>query len=113
GNSTSTSATFTIRDTTAPTFIGTLPTDENTCDQVTPPAVLTAVDNCGSAHVIYSERIDSVSQLNTTIYTRTWIAIDECNNTKKHTQTIKVSDIIRVTIAETICEGERYVLGTN
>jgi gliding motility-associated-like protein len=96
-----------------PVFIETLPVDENTCDVITPSAILTAIDNCGNALVTYSEVIDSITEINTTIYIRTWTAKDECQNTSVHQQTIRVSDVVIINIDSTVCEGNSVVIGAN
>ncbi|MEZ5025973.1 MAG: hypothetical protein R2739_05265, partial [Chitinophagales bacterium] len=104
-------ATFAIVDTTAPVFVGQLPSDEYLCDQPTPPAILIASDACGSANVTFSEVTDTLNDK--IVYTRTWTATDECGNTAIHTQKVTVSDIIRVEVSNTICEGETVNLGDN
>jgi hypothetical protein len=63
--------------------------------------------------VTFTETVDSVSQINTKIYTRVWTATDECQNITVHQQKITVSEIIRIELARTICEGDQYELGDN
>ncbi|PWH81912.1 hypothetical protein DIS18_11620, partial [Algibacter marinivivus] len=82
-----------VRDTTAPTFVETLPRDTTVeCDDIPNATTLTAVDNCGNATVAVSDsRTDDDCPSNYTI-ARTWIATDGCGLTTTHTQLITVRD---------------------
>ena len=84
-------ATFTIQDTTAPTFNESLPTDIAVeCDAIPTAATLTANDNCGTATVDFSESTSGTCD--TLQIVRTWTASDDCGNETVHTQTISVED---------------------
>jgi hypothetical protein len=77
-----TTATFTINDTTDPTFVEALPADVTVqCDAVTPAVTLTATDNCGDAIVTFNEVRTDGACPNAYTLTRTWTATDECGNT--------------------------------
>ena len=84
---------ITVVDTSAPTFVETLPSDMTVQCDTTPVAEnLTATDNCGTATVTLSEvRTDGSCNSNYTL-TRTWTATDSCGNATTHTQTITVED---------------------
>jgi len=65
------------------------------CDNIPAPAVLTAVDNCGTATVNMTETIMAGSCPSNYQIIRTWIATDACgNNTLPISQTITVSDTV-------------------
>ncbi|WP_308992823.1 gliding motility-associated C-terminal domain-containing protein [Mariniflexile litorale] len=85
---------ITVRDTKAPTFVGTLPINTVTveCDAVPVAEVLTATDNCGTAPVTVKDVITTGDCPNNYIITRTWTATDECGLTTIHTQIITVQD---------------------
>ena len=85
--------TITITDDEAPVFVETLPTDTTVeCDQVPVADVLTAIDNCNSASVDFSEEIINGSCTSDYTIERTWIATDSNGNTTQHIQTIIVQD---------------------
>ncbi|WP_281323664.1 gliding motility-associated C-terminal domain-containing protein [Flavobacterium sp. IMCC34518] len=91
------SATFTqvitVQDTTAPTFVETLPTDVTVeCSAVPTAPILTATDNCGTATVTYTETTTAGTCAGSYSLTRTWIAKDLCGLTTTHVQTITVQD---------------------
>ncbi len=103
-NTTTHVQTITVVDTTAPTFVGTLPSDLTLeCqDEIPTMAILTAIDNCGTASVASSEVITNGSCANSFVIVRTWIATDECGLTTTHTQTITVQDITAPTFVGTL-----------
>jgi len=83
---------ITVRDVTAPTFNSGPANVTVTCANIPAvPSPVNASDNCGSPTVTYQGQTqgpgDCVSG-----YTlqRTWLATDQCGNTKHHTQTITV-----------------------
>ena len=102
-NQSTVSQTFIIQDTTAPTFVETLPQDQTvTCGNVPPAATLTATDNCGNPTVSFNEtRTDGACASDYTI-TRTWTATDECGNELVHTQTIYIEDTTPPTLVGNI-----------
>ncbi|WP_444542648.1 HYR-like domain-containing protein, partial [Flavobacterium orientale] len=99
GNSSSASQTITLEDTTAPVFVGDLPTNLNVqCDGDVPAAaVLTATDNCSDATVEFTEVITPGDCPGKYLVTRTWTATDCAGNSVSHTQKINVEDTIAPT----------------
>lgn len=86
-------ATFTIQDTTAPTFNEALPGDVTVeCDAIPTAAILTASDSCGSATVSFTE--STSGSCDTLEIVRTWTATDACGLQGFYTQTISVIDTI-------------------
>lgn len=88
---------ITVEDKTAPTFVGSLPTDaEIEADKIPAQTTLNATDNCTEAvEVIPSEEKirNSDGKLEKIIYK--WTASDACGNSVAHTQTLKiVSEVI-------------------
>ena len=84
-----------VQDTIAPTFVEELPNDFDVtieCSQIPAAVTLTAIDNCGSATVTFSESTQPGNCENAYIITRTWTATDICNNTRTHIQTLNVND---------------------
>ena len=94
GNSSNSVATFTLIDTTAPTFNEALPADETVqCDAVPTAPTLTATDLCSTtATVSYSETSTPGSCTNSYTIQRTWTASDACDNEVSHVQTLSVID---------------------
>ncbi len=105
GNESTTSASYSIQDNTAPTFNETLPTAEITaeCDDVAEAVVLTAADNCDSdVPVEFTETRTDGNCTNSYTLTRTWTATDDCGNETSFTQTVTVSDNTAPTFNETL-----------
>ena len=95
--------TITVQDTTAPTFVETLPVNATVeCSAVPTAAVLTATDNCGTATVTYVEVRTDGSCVNSYSLARTWTATDPCGLKTMHTQTITVQDTTAPTFVETL-----------
>ncbi|WP_420398918.1 Calx-beta domain-containing protein [Flagellimonas sp.] len=95
GNPVSHTQVITVEDTTAPTFVETLPLDITvSCDNVPTAEILTAMDNCDpSITVVFDEQItDSDSCGSDYIITRTWSTADCAGNPVSHTQEITVED---------------------
>lgn len=93
GNSTSHTQTVQVIDTTAPTFVGTMPAAEIyiRCEDFKGAEVLTATDTCGEVTVeSFDERVDSDCVAKYDII-RTWVATDACGNETTYTQTIHLS----------------------
>ncbi|RAK19080.1 gliding motility-associated-like protein, partial [Flavobacterium aquaticum] len=86
--------TITVQDTTDPTFVESLPADlVLECTDVVPTApVLTAIDNCSTATVIYNEQRINGSCASNYQLIRTWTATDTCGNETSHIQIIDVQD---------------------
>ena len=101
GNESTTSATFTIVDTTAPDFAVpdnmTIQADEN-CEFNADPAVIESeptelTDNCADADdltVTYSDVLSKGVNPGEQIVTRTWTVTDPCGNATSKTQVITV-----------------------
>jgi large repetitive protein len=85
----------TVEDTTAPTWDQPMPSNITVeCDAVpTVPTPITASDNCDiNVNITFTEvRTDGNCPDNYTL-TRTWVAIDNCNNATSHVQVVKVED---------------------
>jgi gliding motility-associated-like protein len=96
GNSSITSATFSVQDTTAPVAPSAPAAVNVACASDVPANIsLTATDNCAGAITV--EGIDSVvpgSCVNKFVVTRTWTFTDACNNSSSVSQTITVNDNI-------------------
>ncbi|HRZ73814.1 MAG TPA: gliding motility-associated C-terminal domain-containing protein, partial [Flavobacterium sp.] len=87
--------TITVQDTTAPTFVETLPQDTSAeCSNIPVAATLTATDSCGDATVTYTEAIVQGECTGDFVITRTWTATDLCGNSVSHEQIIIVQDTI-------------------
>uniref|UniRef100_UPI0025C0F193 gliding motility-associated C-terminal domain-containing protein n=1 Tax=Flavobacterium sp. UBA6135 TaxID=1946553 RepID=UPI0025C0F193 len=85
--------TITVQDITAPTFVESLPADTTVeCDSIPAAAILTAIDNCGTATVQFNEVIVNGSCEGEYQINRSWLAIDICGNSTMHTQVITVED---------------------
>ncbi|WP_028890685.1 gliding motility-associated C-terminal domain-containing protein [Tenacibaculum sp. 47A_GOM-205m] len=93
GNETVHTQTITVEDTTAPTFVESLPTDVTVeCNAVPVAETLTATDNCGTATVTFVETTTAGSCPNSYTLTREWTATDDCGNEAVHIQRITVQD---------------------
>nr|WP_229734117.1 T9SS type A sorting domain-containing protein [Flavobacterium orientale] len=94
GNSVSHTQKINVEDTIAPTFVGQLPPNSLTveCDNIPTPEVLTAIDNCGTATVIFYEAIIPGDCPGSYIIDRIWKATDSCKNFTIHKQMITVQD---------------------
>ena len=85
--------TIVVNDNQGPTFVEALPADVAvSCDAIPAVPVLTAIDNCSDAGVIYKEtRTDGNCESNYVLI-RIWTATDACGNVTSHKQTINVQD---------------------
>ncbi len=92
-NATTHSQKVTVQDTTPPEFDN-KPVDLTVeCDVVPVPEVVTAHDNCDlDVQVTFNEIRTDGSCPDSYTLTRTWIAIDNCDNATTHTQKITVED---------------------
>ena len=82
-----------VRDTKAPKFVETLPSNITVeCDAVPNALTLTATDNCGSAIVTVNDAITIGNCPSNYIIARTYTATDECGLKTTHTQLITVQD---------------------
>ncbi|WP_035672729.1 gliding motility-associated C-terminal domain-containing protein [Flavobacterium sp. 83] len=101
GNSSSTSATFSIKDNTNPIASENLATITVSCATDVPATTsLTATDNCSGE--ITTQGIDVITQgdcVNSFVITRTWTFTDACSNSSITTQTINVIDTLAPIIA--------------
>ena len=94
-NTSSVSQTITVNDNVAPTFVEIPPANTTaSCDNIPAPAVLTAIDNCGSANVTLNETIIQGNCPSNYQIVRTWTATDVCGNNTSAVQTITVSDTV-------------------
>ena len=96
GNTTTITVTFTVNDTTPPTFTfvppaasGSTGAGATSCDTVVDPGQATASDNCGPVTVTRSPSGNTFPVGTTTI---TWTATDGAGNTTTATQTVTVTD---------------------
>jgi large repetitive protein len=90
GNDVSASQTITVIDTHAPVFNSTPENTTVSCDDVPAPAQLIAQDNCDdNVEISFSE--NATNGCPYTI-TRTWTAVDNCDNTTTIAQVITVED---------------------
>jgi uncharacterized repeat protein (TIGR01451 family) len=102
GNTSTKDVTFTVVDTTPPTFTFVPPAitaytgpGATTCDAVVDPGTATAADNCGPITITRSPSGNTFPVGTTTIV---WTAADGANNTVTATQTITVIDNTAPTI---------------
>ncbi|MFD1604818.1 gliding motility-associated C-terminal domain-containing protein [Flavobacterium artemisiae] len=102
--------TITVKDTTAPVFVGVLPSNITLeCTDAIPTApTLTATDNCSAAVVTYSEMKLSGSCAGNYQLQRTWTAVDACGNRTSHMQTINVADTTAPVFVETLPAKDVY-----
>ncbi|WP_282148059.1 HYR domain-containing protein [Algibacter lectus] len=86
--------TITVQDTTAPTFVGDLPSANlvTECDEVPTAETLTAEDSCGTATVTVQDIITNGDCASNYTIARVWTAEDECENKTSYTQIISVRD---------------------
>jgi alpha-tubulin suppressor-like RCC1 family protein len=92
GNISSKTQVITVQDTQVP-VLSAAPTDLVVeCNAVPAAAVLTAIDNCSTPVVTYSESRADGNCSGNYILTRTWTATDACGNTSFKTQVITVQD---------------------
>ncbi|MEL0650570.1 HYR domain-containing protein [Algibacter sp. TI.3.09] len=91
---TSFTQTITVQDTTAPTFVGDLPSPNLVaeCDAVPTAEILTAEDSCGTATVTVQDIITNGDCASNYTIARVWTAEDECENKASYTQIISVRD---------------------
>ncbi|WP_444542647.1 HYR-like domain-containing protein, partial [Flavobacterium orientale] len=95
--------TITVEDTTAPSFVETLPANVTvSCGSVPAAVTLTATDSCGTATVTFTESEVAGSCAGSTIITRTWTATDACGNSVSHVQTITVEDTTAPSFVEAL-----------
>ena len=86
-----------IQDTTAPTFVEELPQDSFAeCSDIPEAPELTAIDNCGTATVTFTETEIPGDCANKYSLIREWVATDACGNETSHTQTIRLACEIEV-----------------
>ncbi|MFT7352312.1 MAG: gliding motility-associated-like protein, partial [Flavobacterium sp.] len=103
GLTTTHSQTVTVQDTTAPTFVETLPTYLTVeCSAIPTPVTLTAIDTCGTATVTFTESSVAGNCAGSYTLTRTWIATDLCGLTTTHSQTVTVQDTTAPTLIDTL-----------
>ena len=80
-------------DQTAPEFVESLPNNMIVqCDALPAVATLTAIDNCGSATVVFQESTIAGDCANEYTLIREWTATDACGNAVTHSQAIEVID---------------------
>src|SRR5207248_3217359 len=93
GNSTNALQTITVRDTIAPTITcpanRTLECPANTTTNAT--GMATASDGCSAVSISYSDSVSNTCG-GTYVLSRTWVASDQCGNTRSCLQTITVRD---------------------
>lgn len=79
-----------VSDDEAPELLGDFGDLTVGCGQVPPAAVVTAVDNCGSPEVFFTETYGEPGCVQ--LLVRTWTAVDLCGNTDTKTQFIHIVD---------------------
>ncbi len=96
GNASTTSATFSVQDTTAPVAPTAPATANVVCAGDVPANVtLTATDNCaGEIAVQGNDAITPGACANSFTIVRTWTFTDACNNSSSVSQTINVNDTV-------------------
>ncbi|NJM80456.1 MAG: gliding motility-associated C-terminal domain-containing protein, partial [Flavobacterium sp.] len=101
GNLATASQTITVQDTTAPTFVQTIPANVTVqCNAIPAPATITATDACDTNPIVVTltETTTAGSCPSNYIITRTWRAIDRCGNLATASQTITVQDTTAPTL---------------
>ena len=92
GNSTSTTQTITVQDTTAPEFTF-VPADYTVeCSEEMPMNDATASDNCGEVTIEVSSEDDCCDAAGNYTIVRTFTATDDAGNSTSATQTITIQD---------------------
>ncbi len=84
---------ITVQDTTAPEFIGNLPSEITVeCDAIPEPETLEAEDNCSAVTITVNDETTAGACSGTFTLTRTWTATDACGLSTDFSQTINVID---------------------
>ncbi len=84
---------ITVQDTTAPEFIGNLPSEITVeCDAIPEPETLEAKDNCSAVTITVNDETTAGACSGTFTLTRTWTATDACGLSTDFSQTINVID---------------------
>ncbi|MBK7342568.1 MAG: hypothetical protein IPJ06_05335 [Saprospiraceae bacterium] len=93
GNTATGQQTISVGDNTPPVFTVT-PSDLTVeCSAVPPVANVTATDNCDvNVTVTYNEVKTNGTCTDSYVLTRTWVAIDNCDNANTHVQKVTVRD---------------------
>lgn len=95
GNTAKKTQLVTVRDNSAPIFTTFAPNLTVDCQAVPPPVKPGAVDNCDKEiDIKYTEEKIPGQCIDNYTLLRTWIAADNCGNTKSMTQSIIVRDVI-------------------
>ncbi|WP_455431917.1 HYR-like domain-containing protein, partial [Tenacibaculum aiptasiae] len=96
GNTSTSTAKFTIEDTQAPEFVESLPGDKTvSCDNIPAMEVLTATDNCDAVVTVVPSEVtsgDDDACGSEYLITRKWTVSDCSGNTTTHIQSITVED---------------------
>ncbi|WP_206542776.1 beta strand repeat-containing protein, partial [Lacinutrix mariniflava] len=111
GNVSLITGTFTIEDTTPPTFNQSLPGDITVSfDNIPNVPNISASDNCGDVTVAFNETESGDICTGSYTITRTWVATDDCNLSTTHTQIITVNQpVLSVTVStvtNVLCNSE-------
>lgn len=98
GNQSSHTQTISVRDTTAPTFLGQMPEETISADCTKIPAapVMTAIDNCSQATLTYEETEVEGDCKSKYQLLRKYIATDACGNIATFTQTVNLTCQIQI-----------------
>ncbi|NHN26015.1 hypothetical protein FIA58_010045, partial [Flavobacterium jejuense] len=97
--------TITIQDTTAPTFVQTIPSDVTVeCSTVPTVPIITATDSCSNnpIPVVFTETTSAGNCSSNYTLIRTWTATDACGNIATDSQTITIQDTTAPTFVQTI-----------
>ena len=93
GNTTSATQLIVIVDSQEPVLAGVPPSLQLNCDELIPPAVVTATDNCTPEVFVELEEFEEPGDCpGERVITRIWTAIDDCDNAAVAEQTITVTD---------------------
>ncbi len=92
GNTVSATQVLTIRDTEAPTFTNPPGNLTVSCKDIPTTTSLIATDNCDPTPTVTFTEITSPDCSGSYTITRTWVAKDNCGNTRQHQQIVTVVD---------------------
>ncbi len=99
GNTATTTATFSVQDTTAPVIAALPAATTIECGTEVVFAQATAIDNCGNATLTFEDVTTQGDCEGAYSITRNWTATDACGNTANASQTINVQDTTAPVIA--------------
>ncbi|MBK8564653.1 MAG: gliding motility-associated C-terminal domain-containing protein [Saprospiraceae bacterium] len=107
GNNAIASQDIVVRDLTPPNFVGLPNNSVADCDNI-PGNIVTATDNCDATPTVtFSDQVLSSTLGCVTQVVRTWVASDDCGNTRiaSRTFTVQNTDVPIITIVEPLLLG--------